>query len=65
VQPLPARPIDARLVTGSLVFGAGWGLAGVCPGPAFATVASGSTSAVLAFGGIGLGIALHDVIRRA
>lgn len=28
------RPIDAPLVGGSALFGVGWGLAGVCPGPA-------------------------------
>jgi uncharacterized membrane protein YedE/YeeE len=33
--PPPAR-IDARLVTGSVIFGAGWGLAGLCPAPALA-----------------------------
>ncbi len=38
---LPARdrdPIDRRLVFGALVFGAGWGLAGFCPGPAIANL---------------------------
>ncbi len=29
-----AKTIDARLIGGSLIFGAGWGLAGLCPGPA-------------------------------
>lgn len=29
-----ARSIDRRLVGGSLLFGIGWGLAGLCPGPA-------------------------------
>ena len=28
------RRIDRRLVLGSLLFGVGWGLAGICPGPA-------------------------------
>lgn len=28
------REIDPRLVWGSAIFGAGWGLAGICPGPA-------------------------------
>lgn len=29
----PIREIDAPLVVGSLVFGVGWGLSGICPGP--------------------------------
>ena len=35
VFQLPARnDIDARLVTGAAIFGVGWGLGGLCPGPA-------------------------------
>ncbi len=30
--------IDRRLVLGGLAFGAGWGLAGYCPGPALASL---------------------------
>lgn len=33
--------IDRRLVLGALTFGAGWGLAGYCPGPALASLAYG------------------------
>jgi uncharacterized membrane protein YedE/YeeE len=34
---LPIRQqIDLPLIGGSALFGAGWGLAGICPGPAFA-----------------------------
>jgi uncharacterized membrane protein YedE/YeeE len=29
-----ATAIDARLILGSLIFGVGWGLVGLCPGPA-------------------------------
>ena len=29
-----ARHLDKRLILGSLTFGAGWGIAGICPGPA-------------------------------
>lgn len=37
--PAPARPeLDRRLVVGSVLFGMGWGLAGLCPGPAIATL---------------------------
>ncbi|MBN8231272.1 YeeE/YedE family protein [Corallococcus macrosporus] len=41
-----ARP-DARLVAGAALFGAGWGLAGYCPGPAFTSVGSGANPALL------------------
>lgn len=43
-----ARRIDAPLLGGALVFGIGWGLAGYCPGPAVASVAS-ARGAVIAF----------------
>ena len=33
-----AKAIDAPLIGGSLIFGAGWGLVGLCPGPAIADV---------------------------
>lgn len=35
------RPIDARLIGGSAIFGIGWGMAGLCPGPAVATLTLG------------------------
>lgn len=37
-----ATKIDSKLVVGSAIFGIGWGLAGYCPGPAFAGLGSGS-----------------------
>lgn len=44
---LPAQaPIDRRLLVGSLVFGAGWGLAGFCPGPAIVAAGAGHAQAV-------------------
>ena len=45
---LPAsRVIDRRLVLGSLLFGAGWGLAGFCPGPALVALGAGYGKAVV------------------
>jgi uncharacterized membrane protein YedE/YeeE len=39
------RDLDAPLVAGSLLFGAGWGLAGFCPGPALAVTGAGAPKA--------------------
>lgn len=35
-----AKHIDRRLVIGSALFGIGWGLAGICPGPGFVLLGS-------------------------
>jgi uncharacterized membrane protein YedE/YeeE len=41
--------IDRRLVIGSLLFGAGWGLAGYCPGPALASLGPGASPQIFMF----------------
>ncbi|TXI04521.1 MAG: hypothetical protein E6Q73_03065 [Pseudorhodobacter sp.] len=50
--PIPARTparFDRALVIGSVMFGAGWGLAGLCPGPALASFAIGGWGGALFF----------------
>ena len=42
------RDIDGRLIGGSLLFGLGWGLGGVCPGPGLVSIFSGA-SEILVF----------------
>jgi uncharacterized membrane protein YedE/YeeE len=44
--PSPRR-IDRRLILGSLVFGVGWGLAGICPGPALVLAGAGSVKGIV------------------
>lgn len=44
--PTPSLP-DKALIIGSLTFGAGWGLAGICPGPAWVLLGTGSVSGVI------------------
>lgn len=39
--------LDKKLVMGSLLFGAGWGLAGFCPGPALVSMADGQPKAMV------------------
>jgi uncharacterized membrane protein YedE/YeeE len=45
---VPVRAdIDAPLVVGAAVFGIGWGLGGLCPGPGIVAAAGGSSSALV------------------
>jgi len=41
--------VDARLISGSMIFGLGWGLAGICPGPVVTSLALGNAGIVLFF----------------
>ena len=54
-RPLRAT-IDAPLVVGAAVFGVGWGLGGVCPGPGIVDAASGSGYAIVFMIGMTLGM---------
>ena len=54
---LPSRrDIDARLVIGAVLFGAGWGIAGYCPGPAIASVLVGGTDILWFLGALLIGM---------
>lgn len=44
--PAPTE-IDHRLAIGSVLFGMGWGLAGLCPGPAMASLSYGGTGGLV------------------
>jgi len=45
--PKPPVRLDGNLIVGSLVFGMGWGLAGLCPGPAIASLSFGGQSGLV------------------
>lgn len=63
---LPARDdIDKRLIVGSLVFGAGWGLAGFCPGPALVALGTGSLKAAIFVASMLGGMAVFEIIERS
>ncbi len=55
--PAAKRP-DIALVAGSLLFGAGWGLAGFCPGPGFVAVGAGVPEALVFVAAMIAGMAL-------
>lgn len=58
-------PLDRRLLVGSALFGAGWGLAGYCPGPAIVASASGSGRAWLFTAAMIAGMAIHQLMARS
>lgn len=58
---IPTRSdIDARLVVGAALFGAGWGIAGVCPGPGLTSVASGAQTSLLFVAAMLLGMFVYQ-----
>ncbi|WP_417211335.1 DUF6691 family protein [Antarctobacter sp.] len=44
LPPPPSKNIDGKLILGSVMFGMGWGLVGLCPGPAIASLSYGGPS---------------------
>ena len=59
-----ARRIDRRLLLGSLAFGAGWGIAGFCPGPALVSLLAWQPKAWIFVGAMLAGMAVFEVLER-
>jgi uncharacterized membrane protein YedE/YeeE len=64
-----SKDIDKRLVIGGLLFGAGWGLAGFCPGPGIVSMAAGQPKALMFVLAMLLGMGVFEgydrMVRRA
>ncbi len=60
-----SNQIDQRLVIGSLIFGAGWGLAGFCPGPGLVSMASGNFKGTVFVLAMIAGMIVFEVVERA
>jgi uncharacterized membrane protein YedE/YeeE len=58
------RDIDRSLVIGAAVFGIGWGLGGLCPGPALVAASAGNTAAIAFVGAMLLGMLLQHRTAR-
>ncbi len=52
--------IDRRLLLGGVLFGAGWGVAGFCPGPALVAASAGSMAALGFVAAMLAGMTVHD-----
>ena len=65
-ENFPAKPqsnINRDLILGSALFGVGWGLAGLCPGPAIASLSFGGSQSALFVLAMLLGMRLKPQIR--
>lgn len=63
VLPLTGA-IDVRLIAGAAIFGIGWGVSGLCPGPAIADLAIAPRAAAAFVAPMLLGMLLHRVLFR-
>jgi len=58
------RAIDRPLVLGSLVFGVGWGLAGICPGPALVLAGYGAMKGLVFLAAMLAGSAVFEFLEE-
>jgi uncharacterized protein len=59
------RDVDVPLVVGAAIFGIGWGIAGICPGPGIVVAAAGSTMGLAFVAAMVVGMYLHRAVTRA
>ena len=59
-----SRDIDTRLVLGALAFGVGWGMAGICPGPALVLLGAGSAKGLVFVAAMLLGMEIFEILER-
>ncbi|MCZ4320640.1 conserved membrane hypothetical protein [Pseudomonas sp. 8BK] len=58
------RKLDRRLIGGSLLFGIGWGIAGICPGPAVALLLTGRWQVLLFMAAMLAGMVVFAALER-
>lgn len=61
----PNAPVDASLLVGSIVFGIGWGLSGICPGPALVGLGAGFLPAAVFVIAMVFGMETCEWLREA
>jgi uncharacterized membrane protein YedE/YeeE len=59
-----AQHIDRRLVIGSLLFGIGWGVAGLCPGPALVALGTGQPKSLVFVAAMLAGMGVFELLEQ-
>ena len=59
IQSPQNRSLDSKLILGSLIFGAGWGIAGICPAPSFTLIGLGHYQVLYFILAMMLGVYVH------
>lgn len=66
VMHLPSKQdIDSKVMLGGVIFGIGWGIAGICPGPALVLLGAGSKQGIIFVIAMLIGITIYSVISNA
>lgn len=60
IAAAPAPRLDRQLIGGAALFGIGWGLVGICPGPALSLISGGQPMIMLFIAAMVAGILLVD-----
>ncbi len=64
IQWPTARGIDSRLIGGSALFGIGWGIAGICPGPGVVLLGVGSPKGYIFVAAMAMGALIYQEIEK-
>lgn len=64
-QGISAAGIDGKLIGGAVLFGLGWGISGLCPGPALAALVTGIPDILIFFVAMLGGMLLYRVVIRS
>ena len=59
-----SRKIDLRLVLGSVLFGIGWGITGICPGPGLVLLGAGIPDGIVYIASLLAGMTLYSLIEK-
>jgi uncharacterized membrane protein YedE/YeeE len=58
------KEIDMRLIIGAVLFGLGWGWAGICPGPGLVSIVSGNMAFIYFIGAMLVGMKLFQIFEK-